>query len=161
MQMAFDGGAMTAAAPPWSEMVKYNLNTGDIVWRVPTGVQEAPPEYKIPNNTGVQFPRNAPLVTAGGLIFLATGPERKMHAYDRETGQELWQHSLPNGAEGMPATYQVNGRQFVVLSVAQANGTFPASFYPPGAPPAPAGRGGRGGGGPVVPSAYIAFALPQ
>ena len=87
MNINFPGGAMTAAAPPWSEMVKYDLNTGDIVWRIPTGVQEAPPEYNIPNNTGVQFPRNAPLVTAGGLIFLAAGPERKVHAYDRDNGQ--------------------------------------------------------------------------
>jgi len=164
MQINFAGGAMTAAAPPWSEMVKYDLNTGDIVWRIPTGVQEAPPEYNIPNNTGVQFPRNAPLVTAGGLIFLAIGPERKVHAYDRATGKELWQHSLPNGAEGMPATYQVNGRQFVVLPVAQANGTFPAVFPVPGAAPAapPAGGGRQGrGGGPTLPGAYIAFALPQ
>jgi quinoprotein glucose dehydrogenase len=184
MNINFDGGAMTAAAPPWSEMVKYDLNTGDIVWRIPTGVQEAPPEYNIPNNTGVQFPRNAPLVTAGGLIFLATGPERKVRAYDRETGKELWVHSLPNGAEGMPATYQVNGRQFVVLPVAQPNGTFPATFNaggaraggPAPAPAAPAagaapaapaagaapgGRQGRGGGGPALPAAYIAFALPQ
>jgi quinoprotein glucose dehydrogenase len=167
MTVNFPSGSMTAAAPPWSEMVKYDLNTGDIVWRIPTGVQEAPPEYNIPNTTGVQFPRNAPLVTAGGLIFFATGPERKIHAYDRDNGKELWQHSLPNGAEGMPATYQVNGRQFVVLSVAQATGTFPATFSPPGAAPAgpPAGAGGgrqgRGGGGPVLPSAYIAFALPQ
>jgi len=68
----------------------------------------------------------------------------------------------------MPATYQVNGRQFVVLPVAQANGTFPAIFTPPGAAPAPPGGGvppgggrqGRGGG-PTVPGAYIAFALPQ
>src|SRR5262245_1974780 len=164
MQINFPGGAMTAAAPPWSEMVKYDLNTGEIVWRIPTGVQEAPPEYNIPNNTGAQFPRNAPLVTAGGLIFLAVGPERKVHAYDRATGKELWQHSLPNGSEGMPATYQVNGRQFVVLPVAQANGTFPAVFNPPGAAPAgpPAGGGRQGrGGGPVLPGAYIAFALPQ
>jgi glucose dehydrogenase len=195
MQINFPGGAMTAAAPPWSEMVKYDLNTGNIVWRIPTGVQEAPPEYNIPNNTGVQFPRNAPLVTAGGLIFLATGPERKVRAYDRESGKELWQHSLPNGAEGMPATYQVNGRQFVVLPVAQPTGTFPATFNnaaargagPAAAPAAPAaaapavpeagaaqgaapagdagrgggGRQGRGGGGPALPSAYIAFALPQ
>jgi glucose dehydrogenase len=180
MQINFPGGAMTAAAPPWSEMVKYDLNTGEIVWRIPTGVQEAPPEYKIPNNTGVQFPRNAPLVTAGGLIFLATGPERKIHAYDRDNGRELWQASLANGAEGMMATYQVNGRQFVVLPVAQPNGTFPASFRgagpaaappaaaPAAAAPAPAGppeagggRQGRGGGGPQLPAAYIAFALPQ
>ena len=166
MNVNFPGGSMTAAAPPWSEMVKYDLNTGDIVWRIPTGVQEAPPEYNIPNNTGVQFPRNAPLVTAGGLIFFATGPERKIHAYDRDNGKELWQHSLPNGAEGMPATYQVNGRQFVVLSVAQSTGTFPATFSDPAAapvgPPAGAAGGRQGrGGGPVLPSAYIAFALPQ
>jgi glucose dehydrogenase len=162
MNITFEGGAMTAVAPPWSEMVKYDLNTGDVVWRIPTGVQDAPPEYKIPNNTGVQFPRNAPLVTAGGLIFLAVGPERKVHAYDRDTGKELWQHSLPNGSEGMPATYQVNGRQFVVLPVAQANGTFPATFNTPGAPPAsPPAGGGRGGRGPSLPGAYIAFALPQ
>jgi hypothetical protein len=100
------------------------------------------------------------------LIFLATGPERKVRAYDRDTGKELWVHSLPNGAEGMPATYHVNGRQFVVLPVAQANGTFPATFTPPGAAPAgpPAGAGGRqgrGGGGPALPSAFMAFALPQ
>ena len=168
---------MTASAPPWSEMVKYDLNTGEIVWRIPTGVQEAPPEYKIPNNTGVQFPRNAPLVTAGGLIFLAVGPERKIHAYDRDNGKELWQHSLPNGAEGMPATYQVNGRQFVVLPVAQTNGTFPATFNdagraagpapggPPEAAPAQGGQPGGGrqgrGGPPALPGAYIAFAVPQ
>ena len=190
MNINFAGGSMTAVAPPWSEIVKYDLNTGDIVWRVPAGVQEAPPEYNIPNNTGVQFPRNAPLVTAGGLLFLAVGPERKIHAYDRDNGKELWQHGLPNGAEGMPATYQVNGRQFVVLPVAQANGTFPATFNnagaargagpaaggPPAAAAAPAapaapgaaggqaaggGRQGRGGGGPQLPTAYIAFALPQ
>ena len=163
MQINFPGGAMTAAAPPWSEMVKYDLNTGDIVWRIPTGVQEAPPEYNIPNNTGVQFPRNAPLVTAGGLVFLAIGPERKVHAYDRDNGKELWQHSLPNGAEGMPATYQVNGRQFVVLPVAQPTGTFPAIFNAGAAQAGPPGGGrqGRGGGGPALPGAYIAFALPQ
>jgi quinoprotein glucose dehydrogenase len=158
MVVNFPGGSMTAAAPPWSEMVKYDLNTGEIVWRIPTGVQEAPPEYNIPNNTGVQFPRNAPLVTGGGLIFLATGPERKVRAYDRDTGKQLWVHDLPNGAEGMPATYEVNGRQFVVLPVAQPNGTFPARF---GDAPAGGGRGGRGGGGPALPGAYIAFALPQ
>jgi quinoprotein glucose dehydrogenase len=170
MNINFPGGAMTAAAPPWSEMVKYDLNTGEIVWRIPTGVQEAPPEYNIPDNTGVQFPRNAPLVTAGGLIFLAIGPERKVHAYDRATGKELWQHGLPNGSEGMPATYQVNGRQFVVLPVAQANGTFPAMFngavggrvaeLASAAPTAASGRQGRGGG-PQLPGAYIAFALPR
>jgi len=153
MQINFPGGAMTAAAPPWSEMVKYDLNTGEIVWRIPTGVQEAPPEFNIPNNTGVQFPRNAPLVTAGGLVFLATGPERKVRAYDRDNGKELWVASLPNGAEGMMATYQVNGRQFVVLPVAQPTGTFPATFNA-----APAGRGAGPAAPPAAPAAAPAGA---
>jgi hypothetical protein len=142
-------------------MVKYDLNTGDVKWRIPLGVQEAPPEYKIPNNTGVQFPRNAPLVTAGGLIFVAVGPERKVHAYDRDTGKELWQFSLPNGSEGMPATYDVNGKQFVVFPVAQPTGMFPASFNTgaaaaggrgAGAAPAPA-AGGRGAAAAPAPAA--------
>ena len=67
MNINFAGGSMTASAPPWSEMVKDDQNNGEIVWRIPTGVQEAPPDNNIPNNTGVQFPRNAPLVTAGGV----------------------------------------------------------------------------------------------
>jgi hypothetical protein len=104
-----------------AEMVKYDLNTGDIVWRIPTGVQ---------------FPRNAPLVTARGLIFFATGPERKIYACESRQ------------REG---------------DVAQATGTFPATFGNAGAAPSgpPGGAGGRqglGGGGPAVPSAYIAFA---
>lgn len=175
MTVAFPGGSMAAVGPPWSEMVKYDLNTGDIKWRIPTGDVDAPPEFNIPKGTGAQFPRNAPLVTAGGLIFLGTGPERKVRAYDRDTGKELWVASLPNGSEGMPATYEVNGRQFVVFPVASAAGTFPARFdapAPAGVLPPPAGaqaggpaggggRGGRGGGGPQLPGAYIAFALPQ
>ncbi len=183
MTVAFPGGSMSAVGPPWSEMVKYDLNTGDIKWRIPTGDVDAPPEFNIPKGTGAQYPRNAPLVTAGGLIFLGTGPERKVRAYDRDNGKELWVNSLPNGSEGMPATYEVNGRQFVVFPVAAANGTFPARFDALAAPAAPRGgapapgadaqagappggggraaRGGRGDGGPQLPSAYIAFALPQ
>jgi glucose dehydrogenase len=182
MTVAFPGGSMSAIGPRWSEMVKYDLNTGDIKWRIPTGDVDAPPEFNIPKGTGAQYPRDAPLVTAGGLIFLGTGPERKVRAYDRDNGKELWVHSLPNGSEGMPATYEVNGRQFVVFPVASANGTFPARFdalappaggrgagaagppaAPAAAPPEGAGRGGRGGrgDGPQLPSAYIAFALPR
>ena len=92
----------------------------------------------------MQFPRNAPLVTAGGLIFVAVGPEKKVHAYDRDNGKELWQAVLPNGSEGMPATYEVNGRQFLVLPVAQPTGTFPMTFN------TVAAAGGRGAGAPAA-----------
>jgi quinoprotein glucose dehydrogenase len=143
MTINFDGGSMAAIGPPWSEMVKYDLNTGDIKWRIPTGSVNAPPEYNMPRDTGAQFPRNAPLVTAGGLVFLATGSERKVRAYDRDTGKEVWVRDLPSGSEGMPATFEVNGRQFVVFPVATAGGQFAATFRGAGAGPA-----GPGGGAP-------------
>jgi quinoprotein glucose dehydrogenase len=176
-----------AIGPPWSELVAYDLNTGDIKWRIPTGSVTGPAEMKLPDDTGFHYPRNAPMVTAGGLIFLATGGERKVRAYDRDNGRVLWTRDLPSGSEGMPASYEVNGRQFVVFPVATAGGQFMANFNQPprgagpgpaaagqapapGAPPEAAaaqgaggGRGGRGGrgGAAQAPGAYIAFALPQ
>jgi glucose dehydrogenase len=174
-----------AIGPPWSQMTVYDLNTGNVKWRIPTGRVSAPPEMKMPGNTGFAYPRNAPLVTGGGLVFLATGGERKVRAYDRDNGKELWVRDLPSGSEGMPATYEVNGRQFIVFPVATAGGQFMANYNQPprAAGPEPeaaavqgagaaapdaggrggrGGRAGRGGGGQAgPPGAYIAFALPR
>jgi outer membrane protein assembly factor BamB len=144
-------------------MTAYDLNTGNVKWRIPTGNVTAPPEMKMPNNTGFAYPRNGPLVTGGGLVFLATGGERKVRAYDRDNGKELWVRDLPSGSEGMPATYEVNGRQFIVFPVATAGGQFMANYNQPprgagpgpgagGAaapPPAPGAPGGRGAGAPA------------
>jgi glucose dehydrogenase len=160
-----------AIGPPWSRMTKYDLNTGEIVWQIPTGSVSAPPEMKMPNNTGAVYPRNGPLVTAGGLVFLATGPERKVRAYDRDTGKELWVRDLPLGSEGMPASYEVDGRQFVVFPVATAGGSFAANYNQPprGAGPGPgaaapaaaprgagAGRAGAAAGPPEAAAAQDA-----
>jgi quinate dehydrogenase (quinone) len=144
---------MSAIGPPWSEMTAYDLNTGEIKWRIPTGTVLAPPELGIPPNTGSHFPRSGPLVTAGGLIFFATGSDRRLRVYDRDNGRELWSMELLAAAEGMPATYEIGGRQFVVVPVAAGAGLFSARF---GAP----GTGGRGGpGGPA--GQYIALALKR
>jgi hypothetical protein len=86
--------------PPWSEMTAYDLNTGDIKWRVPTGSTLAPAELGIPANSGSHFPRAAPLVTAGGLVFFATGSDRRFRAYDRDNGKEVWSMELPAASEG-------------------------------------------------------------
>jgi len=179
--------SMTAIGPPWSEMTAYDLNTGEIKWRVPTGTVLAPPELGIPPNTGSHFPRAAPLVTAGGLVFFATGADRRFRAYDRDNGKEVWSMELPAASEGMPATYDINGRQFIVVPVASGTGQFAARFGGPGpapgrgaggAPPAAApgdppeqqaaarqggaGRGGgRGGAGGGPPGQYMALALKK
>jgi len=176
--------SMTAIGPPWSEMTAYDLNTGEIKWRVPTGTTLAPTELGIPANTGSHFPRSGPLVTAGGLVFFATGADRRFRAYDRDNGKEVWSMELPAASEGMPATYEVNGRQFIVVPVASGTGQFAARF---GGPPAPArgaappaaapqagappeaarqggaGRGGAGRGGAPTgpPGQYMALALKK
>ena len=150
--------SMSAIGPPWSEMVAYDLNTGDIKWRVPTGTVLAPPEMKIPPNTGSHFPRSGPLVTAGGLVFFATGSDRRFRAYDRDSGKEVWSMELPAASEGMPATYEIGGRQFIVLPVAAGTGQFAARFGGPA--PAP-GRGAAPGAAPGAAAAPPAGAPPE
>jgi quinoprotein glucose dehydrogenase len=106
-------------------------------------------------------------VTAGGLVFFATGSDRRFRAYDRDNGREVWSMELLAASEGMPATYEINGRQFIVVPVAAGAGMFSARFGVPFdsprgalAPDAPAGAGGRGGGtGP--PGQYMALALKR
>jgi outer membrane protein assembly factor BamB len=149
---------MSAIGPPWSEMVAYDLNTGDIKWRVPTGTVLAPPEMKIPPNTGSHFPRSGPLVTAGGLVFFATGSDRRFRAYDRDSGKEVWSMELPAASEGMPATYEIGGRQFIVLPVAAGTGQFAARFGGPA--PAP-GRGAAPGAAPGAAAAPPAGGPPE
>ena len=152
--------SMTAVGPPWSEMTAYDLNTGDIKWRIPTGTTLAPPELGIPANTGSHFPRSGPLVTAGGLVFFATGADRRFRAYDRDNGKEVWSMELPAASEGMPATYEINGRQFIVVPVASGTGQFAARFGGPA--PAGGGRGGGRGGAPAgPPGQYMALALKK
>ena len=166
---------MTAISPPWSEITAYDLNTGAIKWRVPDGGVTAPPEAGLQGDTGAHMPRGGPLVTAGGLVFVATASDRTVRAYDRDSGKVVWTKDLPTGSEGVPATYEVGGRQFIVFPVAAGAGLFPARFGGPaaaasggaaagGGPEAEAGgrgRGGRAGGPPPAPGAYIAYALPK
>jgi len=80
-----------------------------------------------------------------------------VRAFDVETGKVLWESSVPAGAEGIPAVYQVNGRQFIVFCVAGQVGTNThVPFYR-----AAAGGGNRAGGDVPIPGSYIAFALPE
>jgi hypothetical protein len=146
--------SMSAIGPPWSELTAYDLNTGEIKWQVPAGSVNAPPELGIPPDTGSHFPRSGPLVTAGGLVFLSTGSDRTLRVYDRDNGKEIWSTDLPATSEGMPATYQANGRQYLVLPVAAGTGQFAARFGGPPAPgrgAAPAAPQGRGAAAPPVP----------
>ncbi|HEX8895085.1 MAG TPA: PQQ-binding-like beta-propeller repeat protein, partial [Terriglobales bacterium] len=108
-------GYPAVAPPPWGTLNAINLNTGDFVWKIPLGEY---PELAAngQRNTGTEN-YGGPIVTAGGLVFIgATNFDRKFRAFDKATGELLWEASLPFSGNATPITYQVDGRQFVVIA---------------------------------------------
>jgi quinoprotein glucose dehydrogenase len=104
-----------AVAPPWGTLNAINLNTGEYVWKIPLGEY---PELaaKGQKNTGTEN-YGGPIVTAGGLVFIgATNFDKKFRAFDKATGALLWETTLPFAGNATPATYEVHGRQFVVIA---------------------------------------------
>jgi glucose dehydrogenase len=139
---------LPAITPPWFQMTGYDLNTGTIRWQVPYGTLPALAE-RGQGDTGVlQQQRGGPVVTAGGLIFAATN-DKKLRAYDEDTGKVLWEAALPAAAEGVPAIYEAGGREYVVVCAAAGDG------------PVVSLAGVRTTAPASAPGAYVAFALPR
>jgi len=127
-------------SPPWSQITAYDLNKGTILWQVPNGDD---PELAARGvrNTGSQAARAGMVVTAGGLIFIGS-PDRRLRAYDQDSGKVVWEKEVIGPINGVPAVYEVNGREYIAVAV----GTPPVAK---GEPPSAAS-----------PGEYIAFALP-
>jgi quinoprotein glucose dehydrogenase len=101
--------------PPWGTLSAIDLNAGTLRWQKPLGEY---PELvaKGLKNTGSDN-YGGPLVTAGGLLFIAaTNFDRKFRAFDKLTGELLWETTLPFAGNATPSTYTVNGRQFIVIA---------------------------------------------
>lgn len=113
---------LSAIGPPWSQLTAYDLNEGTILWQVPNGSVYDLQRFGI-ENTGSHAPRGGPVVTAGGLVFVATASDRTLRARDADTGEVLWEYALPAGSEGVPAVYAVDGRQYIAVPVG-GNGLF-------------------------------------
>jgi quinoprotein glucose dehydrogenase len=142
----FTSSGLPAIAPPWTTLTAYDLNQGTIEWQVPLGeVPElAARGFK---DTGSHFPKVGPVATAGGLIFTGTR-DRKVRALDFATGKVLWEVEVEAALEGMPAVYEVDGREYLVFCAASQS--TPHTHDLPGRPASQA----------PIPGAYIAFALP-
>ncbi|GAB3021694.1 outer membrane protein assembly factor BamB family protein [Spirosoma pulveris] len=123
-----------AIKPPWGTLNAINLNTGEYLWQVPLGEYPELTKKGIPP-TGTEN-HGGPIVTAGGLVFIAATYDEKIRAFDRKTGKIVWEYTLPAGGFATPITYMVNGKQYIVIA---AGGT----------------RYGLKPGG-----SYVAFALP-
>ena len=111
-----------ASAPPWTQLIAYDLNSGTIKWRVADGNAPGLADKGI-MGTGTVRPRNGPVVTAGGLVFIANSQDRFVRAYDKNSGKVVWEHELDANPEGIPAVYQVNGRQYVAFAAGASWGT--------------------------------------
>jgi len=89
-----------------------NLNNGKLLWKVPLGDFA---ELKRKTPTGTEN-YGGPLSTKGGLIFIAATKDEKIRAFDKTTGKVLWEDSLPAAGYATPATYAIDGRQYVVIA---------------------------------------------
>jgi quinoprotein glucose dehydrogenase len=141
-QMLAENG-YSALGPPWTLLVAYDLNEGTIKWRIPLGTTPGLAAKGI-TDSGSLRARNGPVVTAGGLIFVATSPDRMIRAYDKDTGKTLWETEIEANPDGIPAVYEVNGRQYVAF--------FAAAKYGRESPAAKQGKPEAQG--------YYVFALP-
>lgn len=110
----WDPQGYPAITPPWGSLTAINLNTGDFAWQVSLG------EFEELTKKGI-LPTGAPnlggsVVTAGGLVFIASTQDEKFRAFDKETGKILWETKLPAGGYASPTTYTVGGKQYVVIA---------------------------------------------
>ena len=107
---------LSAISPPWGQITAYDLNKGTIKWQAPVGTVPALAAKGIKNTgNGQRLHRNGPAVTAGGLIFIGTWPDRTVRAYDKDSGKILWEKELEANPEGLVAVYEAGGRQYVAF----------------------------------------------
>jgi len=120
-RMLLSPSGLPCTPPPFGMLVAIDLQTGGRLWEVPLGsftrpldperAAQVPAAWGSPNLGG-------PIVTAGGLVFIGAALDRWLHAYDVETGRELWRGPLPESGKATPMSYRLaSGQQFVAIAV--------------------------------------------
>jgi quinoprotein glucose dehydrogenase len=131
-----DKEGYSAVKPPWGTLSAINLNTGEMMWQVQLG------EYKELTKRGIKPTGTqnlgGTLVTDGGLVFVGASKDEKFRAFDKKTGKILWETLLPAGGYATPSTYEINGKQYVVIAA-----------------------GGGGKNDTKKGDTYVAFSLPE
>jgi quinoprotein glucose dehydrogenase len=115
--------------PPWGRITAINLNSGDHAWMVPNS--DAPEWAKNnPALKGIELGRTGSfdqvgLLVTKTLLFAGEGSGlwrpggggNKFRAHDKATGEIIHTFTLPANQSGIPMTYEVEGRQFIVVAV--------------------------------------------
>jgi quinoprotein glucose dehydrogenase len=135
-----DPDGYPAVAPPWGTLNAIDLNTGEYAWTVALGEYPELVAQGMKNTGSENY--GGPIVTAGGLVFIAaTNFDKKFRAFDKRSGALLWETLLPLSGNATPSTYEVAGRQFIVVPAGGGRSR-------PNAPPESGGI-------------YVAFAIPK
>ncbi len=122
--------------PPWGQLTALDLNKGTIAWQVTLGHIKEMEKHGLKNSGAMSL--GGTIVTRGGLVFIAGTADEMIRAFDKDTGEKLWEHAPPAGGYATPCTYEVDGRQYVVIAAA-----------------------GGGKVGTKVGDSFVAFALPM
>jgi quinoprotein glucose dehydrogenase len=125
--------------PPWGTFSAIDMNTGNYLWHIPLGYYPELAAKGMTNTGSLNY--GGPMVTAGGIVLIAaTAFDRKFHAFDSKTGELLWESELPLPGLATPATYMVDGKQYIIIAT---GGEESGSQF----------RGSTGG-------VYVAYTLP-
>ena len=129
-----DKNGYPGVKPPWGTLNAIDLNAGTIRWTKTLGELPELTRRGIPPTGTENY--GGPVVTAGGLLFIAATKDEMLRAFDKDTGDLLFEAALPAGGYASPSTYSVGDKQFVVIAC------------------------GGGKMGTKSGDAYVAFALP-
>lgn len=110
-----DPSGNPAMKTPWNTLNALNLSTGEYEWQIPVGNDAELQEEGGPN-TGL-LARSGPMVTAGGLVFISGAADKKLWAFDKKTGEMIWEQKLPAANNANVCSYFLEGKQYIALSV--------------------------------------------
>lgn len=109
-----DSKGLPAIGPPWGTLNAINLNTGEYLWKIPFGEEKSLKDKGVPTTGSENY--GGPVVTASGLLFIAATKDGMFRAFDKKSGKVIWETELPAAGFATPSTYQVNGKQYVVIA---------------------------------------------
>ena len=105
---------------PWSRLVALDLGANRVLWERPAGVLRGQEDHPVLRGWGAPLSSGGPMVTRGGVVFIASRVERRLRAYAADDGRELWHADLPAEPEATPMGYSIDGRAFVVVAAGGA-----------------------------------------
>lgn len=123
-----DNRGFPVMKPPWGTLNAINLNTGEYIWKIPLGHDQNLKDSAYPVSGTENY--GGPIITNGDILFIGATRDEKFRAFHMETGELLWETDLPAGGYATPATYEINGKQYVVIACGGGKmGTKPGDTY--------------------------------